>query len=243
MKLFRKNKNQKPEQVLVDTVQWDKKTGKPEVQILPVQIVDNALVNGRNLRMRPVDKLAYEYDRQTFDSVCQQFGLNAEEKSKLKALIFLNSGYVNRKILEEHSVYERIYAVNEYRGHYTQLIERLYATKQAALPPKNRNLYRLATYVKPPRLFGKSDVKDVVSQLLLAGLAIGLLALILPLIPSGNKGTDIYVRDESGNYVLDDYGRAITKQEECYENLKTRIAIGYGNTNGHCTAYGDWVQD
>ena len=55
------------------------------------------------------------------------------------------------------------------------------------------------------------------------------------------KGVDIYVRDSDGNYVLDNYGKAITKQQECYENRKTGAAIGYDDTTGYCTLDGKWV--
>lgn len=238
-----KNKKPKSEKVIIDSVQWDRKTGKPEVQLFPIQIVDNAFIDGRSLTVRLVDKLAYEYDRQTFDNICRQFGLSDEDKEKLKALLFLNSGYITQKLLREHSIYEVIHEFGEVGNRRRELIESLYTEKQAAPPPKGRKLYRLATYVKPPRLFGKSDAKDVILLLLLSGLSIGLLALMLPLIPSGNKGIDIYVRDDSGNYVLDESGKAITKQEQCYENRKLGAAMGFGNTTGHCTLDGQWVQD
>ena len=240
MKSWKRNKKITPEKVIVEVVARRKESGEPGV-ILPVQVIDNVFVDGRSLTVRHVDKLAYQYDRSTFDDVCQQFGLAHEEKEKLKALIFLNSGYVNHKLLREHSVYERQYTFGEVGNHYRELTERLYEARQAVPPPKGRKLYRLASYKKQPGLISKSDVKDVIFLLLLSGLVVGLLALILPLIPSGDKGIDIYTRDEGGNYVLDENGRAITKQEQCYKDRELGAAIGYGDTTGHCTLSGRWV--
>lgn len=239
MRLFKKNKS--PEMVIVDSDKWDKKTGKPEPVALPIQVIDNVFGNDRKLSIRLVEELTYEYDRQAFDNICQQFGLNDEERDKLKALVFLNSGYVNRKLLQEHAVYERRYEFGEVGSHYGKLVESLYSAKQAAPPPKGRKLYRLASYKKQSGLISKPDVKDIIFLLLLSGLVVGLLALILPLIPSGDKGIDIYVRDRNGNYVLDDNGKAITKQEQCYEDRELGAAIGYGDTTGHCTLDGRWV--
>lgn len=238
---LRFSKNIQPETVIVDSDKWDKKTGKPEPVALPIQVIDNVFANDRKLTVRLVEELSYEYDRQAFDNICQQFGLNDEEKDKLKAIVFLNSGYVNRRLLQEHAVYERMYEFGEVDSHYGKLVESLYSAKQAAPPPKGRKLYHLASYKKQPGLFSKSDVKDIMFLLLLSVGAVVILANVLPLIPSGNKDIDIYVRDGNGNYVLDENGKAITKREQCYKDRDLGAAIGYGNTNGHCTHDGKWV--
>lgn len=236
-----KIKKSKSEKIIVEAITWQKDSGEPGVS-LPVQVIDNAFVEGRSLTIRHVDKLAYEYDRQSFDDICQQFGLNDEEKEKLKALIFLNSGRIGPKLLREHAIYDRRYDFGEVGNHYRSLAESLYSAKQAILPTKDRKLYRLASYKKQPGLINKPDIKGVIFLLLLSGLVVGLLILILPLIPSGEKGIDIYVRDESGNYILDESGKALTKQEQCYKDRELGAAIGYGDTTGHCTLDGKWVE-
>lgn len=239
MNMTKKNKN--IEKIIVDVVAWQKESGEPGVS-LPVQVIDNAFVEGRSLTVRHVDKLAYEYDRQTFDNICQQFGLADEEKEKLKALIFLNSGYVNHKLLQEHAVYDRRYEFGEVGNHYKELVKNLYTAKQAIPPPKGRKLYRLASYQKPKKFFkiSRNDVKDVIQVLGIAVLCI--VGFFLASLLFGNdKGVDIYLRDESGNYVLDENGRAITKQERCYKDRELGATIGYGDTTGYCTLEGKWV--
>lgn len=239
-----KNKKPKSEKVIIDSVQWDRKTGKPDTLLLPIQIVDNAFTDGRSITVRLVDKLAYEYDRKNFDAICQKFGLSDEDKEKLKALIFLNSGYVNQKLLREHSVYEYRDEFGLVGNQRRKLVESLYAAKQAAPPPKGRTLYRLASYEKQKRQLkiSKNDIKDILQILGMAAVAF-IVIMIIGVSFFNDKDTSIYVKDADGNYVLDENGKAITKQEQCYENRKLGAAMGFGNTNGHCTLDGQWVQD
>lgn len=86
----------------------------------------------------------------------------------------------------------------------------------------------------------KTYIKDVL-QLLGISILILVVIFLVSLLFKSDKGAEIYVRDENGNYVLDQNGKAITKQEQCYKDRDLGVAIGYGDTTGHCTIDGRWV--
>lgn len=86
----------------------------------------------------------------------------------------------------------------------------------------------------------KTDTKDVL-QMLGISMIILVVIFLTSLLFKSDEGVDIYVRDEKNNYVLDENGEAITKQEKCYEDRKLGAALGYGDMVGHCTLDGKWV--
>ncbi len=91
------------------------------------------------------------------------------------------------------------------------------------------------------KIISRADIKDI-AQVLGISAIIMIPILIVGLFLDASPGEiDIYVRDSSGNYVLDNEGRAKTKRQECYENRKLGVALGYGEKNGTCTLEGNWV--
>lgn len=173
------NKKLKTEKVIVETVAWRKASGEPGVT-LSVDILDNVFVPGRELVLRNVERLTYDYDPARFNAVCQKYVLSNEERGKLKALIFLNSGYVTQKLLRKHSIYDRPYEFGEVGNHYRNLVEALYKAKQAVPPPRKRRLYNLASYKKPRiRLrITRGDIKDVLQVLGISLLVFTVLFLL-----------------------------------------------------------------
>lgn len=185
------NRKTKPEKIIVDTIHWNRQTGDLETLALPVQVIDNAFIDGRTLAVRPVDKLAYEYNPSIFQEICKKFALSEDSRNKLKALIFLNSGYINPKLLRKHSLYCGRYENGDYILFYDRLADDLYKTQQAAPPPKGRKLYYLVSYKKPERLITKTDIKDVFFLLFLAVAACILLVGAIQIIELYNLSSII----------------------------------------------------
>lgn len=89
----------KKEVVIVEAVAHRTDDGKVEFKH-PASVVENTTLSGRELKVREVQKLRYQYKDSLFQRICHREGLTAEEYEIVKQLVFLNSGYLSPPLLQ-----------------------------------------------------------------------------------------------------------------------------------------------
>lgn len=129
-------KKNKEDKVIIDAILKQRPDGKISVT-MPASILDDTLFLGKEFSINPVSELAYEYDDNKFVGICKKRGFNPEWCDRLRRLINLNSGYIDPSLLRRD--FNIGWAV------CVQLTEDLILEKQAALAPKDRELYNLSS--------------------------------------------------------------------------------------------------
>lgn len=125
----------KENEVIIDAVLKRNSDGNMSAA-LPASVINDSLFIGKEIAVHPVAKLAYEYDGNKFVDICKKHNFDPEWCEKLRQLISLNSGYINSSLLRSH--FDISWAV------CARLTEDLILENQAALAPKNRELYNLS---------------------------------------------------------------------------------------------------
>lgn len=231
------NNNEKtaPEKIVVEAVSWTRDNGETGVTV-PQIVLENTTLAGRELVIKHVDKLAFQYDDEIFQRICLKESLTRDEVITLKQLIFLNSGYISPPLMQAH--------LKKGYGLCARLRDELVDANQAADPQGQRKLYSPPTNSPTRKRFtvNKSDFKDILNMLFLSLVIIATIFACYYLFFNDKKNTDIYVRDQKGNYVLDAQGRAVTKQEQCRKDHELSSSLGYEQKVGYCDISGKWVQ-
>lgn len=129
-------KKNKEDKIIIDAILKQRPDGKISAT-MPASILDDTLFLGKEFSVHPVSELAYEYDGDKFVSICKKHDFDPEWCDRLRRLINLNSGYINSSLLRSH--FDISWAV------CARLTEDLILEKQAALAPKDRELYNLSS--------------------------------------------------------------------------------------------------
>ncbi len=122
------------EEIFIDAV-MNRRSSDEVMATLPKSILENTILAGRKLALRPVNKLANNYDHDRFFTICHDHGLELPEAISTSELVLLNSGYITAALLRMHLA--RGY------GFCVRLCEDLIEQKQAVEKPAGRQLYKL----------------------------------------------------------------------------------------------------
>jgi hypothetical protein len=126
--------NTKKEEVIIEAVPDYSKDGEVAYSY-PERVLEYTIFAGKELVVRPVEKLAYKYDGAKFQDICHDHELTKEEYEKVRDLIFLNSGYISPSVLRSH--------LTRGYGFCAKLCEALTKNSQAALRQEGTTLYGL----------------------------------------------------------------------------------------------------
>ena len=108
---------------------------------IPNSVIRNSDTLNKELLIRPVDKLCYEYNEKVFLEICVKYGFEALDSSLIKELIDLNSGHISSGLLREY--------LHVGWATCSRLADDLALNRQACLDVEGRNLYGI-----PPLNFG-----------------------------------------------------------------------------------------
>ena len=108
---------------------------------IPNSVIRNSATLNKELLIRPVDKLCYEYNEKVFQEICAKYGFEALDSSLIKELIDLNSGHISSGLLREY--------LHVGWATCSRLADDLALNKQACLDVEGRDLYGI-----PPLNFG-----------------------------------------------------------------------------------------
>ena len=120
--------------IVVDAVLDSSNDQKVAIHI-PKSVIRNSTTLNKELLIRPVDKLCYEYNEKVFLDICAKYGFEALDSSLIKELIDLNSGYISSGLLREYLHVS--WAV------CSRLADDLGINKQACLDVEGRDMYRI----------------------------------------------------------------------------------------------------
>jgi hypothetical protein len=118
--------------IVVDAVLDISNDQKVTIQI-PKSVIRNSATLNKELLIRPVDKLCYEYNEKVFLEICAKYGFEALDSSLIKELIDLNSGHISSHMLR--------YYLHVSWATCSRLADDLVVKKQACLDVEGRDLY------------------------------------------------------------------------------------------------------
>jgi hypothetical protein len=121
--------------IIVDAVLDSSDDQKVAIHI-PKSVIRNSATLNKELLIRPVDKLCYEYNEKVFLKICAKYGFEALDNSLIKELIDLNSGHITSHMLREYL--HVAWAV------CSRLADDLAINKQACLDVEGRHLYKIS---------------------------------------------------------------------------------------------------
>jgi hypothetical protein len=124
----------KKEEVIVEAIPDYTNDGEVAYSY-PQRILEYTIFAGKELVVRPVEKLAYKYEGIKFQDICHEHQLTKEEYEKVRDLVFLNSGYITPFLFRRHL--KRGY------GLCARLCESLIENGQAALRQEGTPSYSL----------------------------------------------------------------------------------------------------
>jgi len=125
----------KPKDTIVVDAVLDISNDQKVAIYIPNSVIRNSATLNKELLIRPVDMLCYEYNEKVFQEICAKYGFEALDSSLIKELIDLNSGHISSHMLR--------YYLPVGWAVCARLADDLALNKQACLDVEGRDLYKI----------------------------------------------------------------------------------------------------